>query len=178
MPFISTPTTMWFAANGWTMACSPCRHPKNLESPHFDISWKRSSRASVRARAARLSMGAKIDLSSEARDKIGALLDEVRPESRVRPIASYHQFRPPAGAEEARHTGWCCRGTYRSRWCPAYTMPSRRARSASVARVGAVWNAVRRRCIKTRSPLSSLIAFESGIHRLDWHLTGTDIDRM
>ena len=154
-----------FRADGWTTACFAMRHPKNLESPHAQHFVDEIEFGHQYGPGARLSMAAKIIYSAEARDKIGALLDEVRPDiAHVHCV--YHHISPSVlPVLKKRGIPVVLTAHDLKLLCPAYTMLSQ-GEICERCSGGAVWNAVRRRCIKDSLPLSSLIAFESGIHRL------------
>jgi glycosyltransferase involved in cell wall biosynthesis len=154
-----------FRADGWTTACFAMRHPKNIESPHARYFVDEIEFGHEYGMRARLSMAAKIIYSTEARDKVASLVDEVQPDiAHVHCV--YHHISPSVlPVLNKRGIPVVLTAHDLKLLCPAYTMLSNGENCERCSR-GAVWNAALRRCIKGSLPLSGLIALESGIHRL------------
>lgn len=140
-------------------------HPKNESSEYESYFVDEIEFGRDYGLPAKLSMAAKIIYSREAKQKLSRLLDKVAPD--VAHVHGVYHHISPSVLPLLRQRGVPIALTAHDLklLCPAYTMLT----GGSVCEKccgGAVWNAIRHRCIKDSVALSSLIALESGLHRL------------
>ncbi len=154
-----------FRLAGWQTACFAMQHPKNLESPYSEYFVEEIEFGESYGFGKRLAMAAKIIHSREAQQKLDALLAVTRPDvAHVHCV--YHHISPSVLPVLKRHGIPVVLTAHDLKLlCPAYTMLSQGEICERCAN-GATWHAAARRCIKNSLPLSTLIAVESGVHRV------------
>lgn len=153
-----------FGEAGWENAFFAMRHPKNVESEFSRYFVDEIEFGRDYGIGARLAMAAKIIYSVEAKTRMSELLEQVRPD--IAHIHSVYHHISPSVIPLLRKSGIPVALTAHDLklLCPAYTMLTG-GQVCEKCCNGAVWNAVRHKCIKGSFALSSLIALESGIHR-------------
>ena len=164
-----------FAEMGWDTACFAMSHPDNIasdDSQHFvdEIEFGRNYSLSKK-----LGMASKIIYSFEAKDKLGLLLKQFRPDiAHVHSV--YHHISPSVLHTLKKHGVPVVLTAHDLKLlCPAYKM-LRDGQICEKCKTGTTWNVTLNRCIKGSFSLSLLIGIETFVHRLlDIYAKHTDM---
>ncbi len=154
-----------FKAAGWNTACFSMRHPKNIPSEYEKYFVDEIEFGQDYGVLDKLRMASKIIYSREARKNMARLIDDVVPD--IAHIHNVHHHISPSVLPLLNDRGIPVLLTAHDLklLCPAYTMLSNGSICERCGN-GAIWNAATRKCIKGSTALSTLIALESGIHRM------------
>ena len=154
-----------FKAAGWNTASFSMKHPKNIPSEFEKYFVNEIEFGQNYGVLDKLRMASKIIYSREAKENMARLIDDVSPD--VAHIHNVHHHISPSVLPVLHDHGIPVVLTAHDLklLCPAYTMLSNGSICERCGN-GAVWNTVTRKCIKGSTALSTLIALESGIHRM------------
>lgn len=154
-----------FRGAGWDTASFAMQHPKNLPSEFGKYFVDEIEFGHDYGMLDKLRMAAKIIYSKEARQNMARLIDDHAPD--IAHIHNVHHHISPSVLPLLHERGIPVLLTAHDLklLCPAYTMLSN-GEICERCGNGAVWNTAIRKCIKGSTALSTLIALESGIHRL------------
>lgn len=150
---------------GWQVVPFAMHHDKNFASPWSDSFVGEIEFGEAYSLAQKALRAAKITYSFEARRKIGALVDKVKP-AVAHAHNVYHHISPAIfGVLKARGIPTVLTLHDLKIACPAYKMLTHDG-VCERCKGGALWNVVRHRCVKDSLPLSAVIMIESTVHRL------------
>lgn len=154
-----------FKAAGWNTASFSMRHPKNIPSEFEKYFVDEIEFGQDYGVLDKLRMASKIIYSREAKKNVVRLINAVSPD--IAHIHNVHHHISPSVLPVLHDRGIPVVLTAHDLklLCPAYTMLSNGSICERCGN-GAVWNAATRKCIKGSTALSTLIALESGIHRM------------
>lgn len=164
-----------FAEDGWDVVPFAMQHPNNLPAASAKHFVEEIELGSEYGLAGKLSRGAKIIYSLEARRKLRALIAEKRP-AIAHAHNIYHHISPSI-LPELKSAGIPVVMTVHDMKlaCPAYTMRVNGA-VCERCRGGHIYNVVANRCIKGSLALSGLVMVETAVHRL-LGLYSNNVDR-
>ena len=154
-----------FKAAGWNTASFSMQHPKNMPSEFEKYFVDEIEFGQDYGVLDKLRMASKIIYSREAKKNMARLITDVAPD--VAHIHNVHHHISPSVLPVLHDNGIPVVLTAHDLklLCPAYTMLSNGSICERCGN-GAVWNTAIRKCIKGSTALSTLIALESGIHRM------------
>lgn len=154
-----------FEEHGWRVVPFAMKHPKNLDTPwsrYFVDEIEFGARYSF---AGQLERAQKVIYSFEARRKLGALLDEVRPDI-CHGHNIYHHISPSIlGLLKSRGIPTVLTLHDLKIACPAYAMLAPDG-ICERCRGGRLYNVLLHRCIKGSAALSGVVMLEAVLHRL------------
>lgn len=153
-----------FRARGWQTAVFSMKHEENLASPWQAHFVQEIELARTHSAANRLRLAAKAVYSLEARRRLSGLLTRFRPD--VVHVHSVYHHLSPAVLPALKRQGVPIILTahdYKLA-CPAYKMFDGK-QICEACRPGSVAPLIRKRCIHGSLAMSSLVAFETILHR-------------
>ena len=149
---------------GWETAMFAMKHPQNFESPWSEYFVDELEFGGDYGAAAKLKMAGKVIWSTEARDKLGRLLDRFTPDIAHGHLL-YHHLSPSVMALlKDRGVPTVMTAHDLKVACPAYTMFN----SGGVCEKcinGNLLHVVSNRCVRGSLSASVLVAVESAIHK-------------
>jgi glycosyltransferase involved in cell wall biosynthesis len=154
-----------FADAGWSIDWFSMKHPLNPHGTDERFFAELIDLEYMQGGMQRLKAAANIIYNPDARARIGALIDERRPDvAHLHNI--YHHLSPSILLELKRRGVPVVLTAHDLKMlCPSYKMISR-SEVCERCKGGRLWNLAARKCLKNSHALSSLIALESSIHRL------------
>ena len=153
-----------FEAEGWRVVPFAMRHPRNLASPWADYFVEEIEYGRRYSLGDRLVRVPKVVYSFEARRRLAALLDRVRPDA-AHAHNVYHHLSPSVlWALHARGVPTVLTLHDLKIACPAYTMLAPDG-VCERCRGGRLYEVVRHRCLKGSLPLSLVAYAEATLHR-------------
>lgn len=149
---------------GWQVAPFAMRHPKNLPSPWSEYFVDEIEFGSDYTLAQKIMRAPKVIYSLEARRKLGALVDRIRP-SVCHAHNIYHHISPSIlGLLRSRGVATVVTLHDLKIACPAYNMLARDG-ICERCRGGRLHNVLVHRCIKDSAALSAVVLAEAVLHR-------------
>jgi glycosyltransferase involved in cell wall biosynthesis len=160
---------------GWQVVPFAMRHPNNLATPWSEFFPDEIEFGASYGIAEKLARAPRVIYSLQARRRLRALLDTVRP--RIAHVHNiYHHLSPSVlPLLEARGVPVVMTVHDLKLACPAYTM-TLHGEPCERCRGGKLYNVALNRCIKGSLALSSLVMAESYLHRL-LRLYDANVDR-
>lgn len=154
-----------FEEIGWKVAPFCMQHPKNLPSPWSRFFVDEIEFGQSYSLLGKLGMASKIAYSFEAQKKIRAMSEELRP-TIAHAHNVYHHISPSIFAT-LKSLGIPTILTLHDLKiaCPAYKMLTHDG-ICERCKGGKLWNVIEHRCIKGSRAVSTVVFFESALHRL------------
>lgn len=154
-----------FRALGWDTAVMAMHHPKNEPSPWGAFFADEIEFGHEYGALDKLAMASKVIYSLEAKRKLSALLDAF-PADVAHAHCIYHHLSPSVLVElKQRGIPTVMTSHDLKLACPSYKMVNRTG-ICERCKGGNLFNVIRYRCVRDSLPVSTLIALESGIHKL------------
>ena len=154
-----------FEEIGWEVIPFAMQHPKNMSSPWQEYFVDEIEFGHSYSLSSKLGMASKIVFSTEARKKIGALVERVRPQV-AHAHNVYHHISPSIfGALKQRGIPTVLTLHDLKIACPAYKMLTHDG-MCERCKGGKVWNVLTNRCLKGSTAISAVALAESVVNRL------------
>lgn len=165
-----------FRGLGWDTAVMAMHHPKNELSPWSAFFADEIEFGHEYGAMDKLAMASKVIYSLEAKRKLSALLDTF-PADVAHAHCIYHHLSPSVLVQLKRRGIPTVMTSHDLKLaCPSYKMVNRTG-ICERCKGGNLFNVIRYRCVRDSLPVSTLIALESGIHKL-FGLYRKNLDRV
>lgn len=167
---------MLFKGRGWNTAVMTMRHPKNEPSPWSEFFVDEIEFGHEYGWGRKLAMAGKVVYSLEARRNLDRLLRRFRPDV-AHAHCIYHHISPSVlPLLKDRGIPVVMTSHDLKLACPSYKMVNRTG-ICERCRGGNLLNVIRYRCVRDSLPVSTLIAVESGLHKV-FGLYRKNLDRV